>query len=1144
MRVPAWTAAMLTGVMLTLLLASRADADRPFAVRYTTNDAGSITFAANTLMTCPTSTPTCAAARAGTQTGTLGNNNGYAMTYVDVDGVAGTFNSSSADLTLPADAFVLWAGLYWAGDTAAARGGAPAPNPAARGTVSFRVPGEAAYQPVTAPAPDVTATRYSAFAEVTEQVRLAGVGTYTVANVQAGTGEDRYAAWEMIVVYRDVNEPPRNLTVFDGLATISRATPTATLPLSGFTTPPFGPVRSTVGLWSSEGDRTSTGDSATLNSTAITDPTNPANNVFNSSITRFGVHVTDKSPNYNNQLGSDMNLFREDGVLPNDATSATIRLTTGGETYYPAGVFFTTDIFAPDIRPAKSVVDVNGGATERGDQLEYTVRLTNEGQDPAVALRFFDPIPAQATYVPDSLAVTPAPATGGACGTFVPQTDTVGDGLAEYDPDAGRTAFRLGAGATSANGGRLEPGETVCARFRVQVNGDAPRTSEIVNQGAASFIGLTLGTPFPEELSNPVTNVVAGADLVPTKTHAGGVFIGGEAYDFTIGVTNAGDLPTSGVVTIVDTFPAAQFSSVNAAAGPGWVCNVAALTVSCTRADPLPAGQPYPPIVVNATVADPAPATVVNTATVSGGGDVDDTNNSATDAGGATAQADLAITKVADQTVVPARGEVTFTLDVANPGPSTATAVQVTDILAPNFEALEVTSSQGSCTETVACTLGALARGERATITIRARVLDAAAESTVTNTATVTDTGASEDPVPGNNSAETVVDVPVSSDLQVDKSFAPTPNPTAGDLVTYTVDVTNTGPSTADNVLAGDVLPAEFYDPAFVPTGTFTGGGSCAWLPVPRIMRCAIDPLEPGQTETITITARLAADSRGKTVLNSIGAISDSVDPNPALATDTVSFVPIPAADLELNKIAPPDPVPPGGVARFTFQVANRGPSSAPDVVVRDTLPAGLVFAGDPAGACSAVGRAVTCALGALSAGASRGVVIDVRVDPSLAGRTVRNTATIASEPADPTLAPAEVVPSSNFDADDLVVGPRVPTPPPQPPVAAPPQPPPAPVITECRSLRRFTIRLRERRGRAIRRATVRVNGRRVAVMRRRPGRRLVATVDMRGLAPGTYRVVITARLRDGRRARWVRSYRTCMKRLPPSNRLGHPRAL
>ena len=204
---------------------------------------------------------------------------------------------------------------------------------------------------------------------------------------------------------------------------------------------------------------------------------------------------------------------------------------------------------------------------------------------------------------------------------------------------------------------------------------------------------MTLGTQFPEEFSNPVTNVVAGADLVPTKAHAGGTFVGGQAYNFTIGVANNGDLPTSGTVTVVDTFDPTQFSSVNSASRRRLdVQRPPASTVTCTRPDALPAGQAYPPITVNATVANPAPATVINTATVSGGGDTDDTNNSATDAGGAIAQADLAITKVADQAVVPARGEVTFTLDVVNRGPSTATAVQVTDTLAPNFAALEVTS--------------------------------------------------------------------------------------------------------------------------------------------------------------------------------------------------------------------------------------------------------------------------------------------------------------------------------------------------------------------------------------------------------------------------------------------------------------------
>jgi CSLREA domain-containing protein len=124
---------------------------------------------------------------------------------------------------------------------------------------------------------------------------------------------------------------------------------------------------------------------------------------------------------------------------------------------------------------------------------------------------------------------------------------------------------------------------------------------------------------------------------------------------------------------------------------------------------------------------------------------------------------------------------------------------------------------------------------------------------------------------------------------------------------------------------------------------------------------------------------------------------------------------------------------------------------------------------------------------------------------------------------------------------------PPPPPPPPTPPVVAKPPVVPKPrivVTTQCKSRRHFTIRLKERPGRLIRSAKVLVHGRRVAVVRRRSDRRLVAVVDLRGLPKGTYRVVIRARLRNGHRARWVRSYRTCIGPLPSSNHLEDPRAL
>src|SRR5439155_26786171 len=77
-----------------------------------------------------------------------------------------------------------------------------------------------------------------------------------------------------------------------------------------------------------------------------------------------------------------------------------------------------------------------------------------------------------------------------------------------------------------------------------------------------------------------------------------------------------------------------------------------------------------------------------------------------------------------------------------------------------------------------------------------------------------------------------------------------------------------------------------------------------------------------------------------------------------------------------------------------------------------------------------------------------------------------------------------------------------------------------------CTSRRRFTVRLP--RGH-VRRATVTVDGRRARV--RRAGGRLVATVDLRPLAPRTVRVRIVETLASGRRFTTQRVYHPCTRR-------------
>ena len=463
----------LVAALALLITAATAHADRAFTPRFKANDTGDIVMAANTLLSCLDGAAGCADARAG-KPGSKEGNNSWDMRFVDVNSDPATFNSSRAVVVLPADASILFAGLYWGANTkAGASGGQAAPNPNAKNTVRFASP-TSGYVTVTANRVDegTAASQvgaYQGFADVTALVSAGGAGAYTTANVQTGRGLDRYAGWSLLVAYHSPSASPRNMTIFDGLETVNSNDPPHELSVSGFRTPPFGPVTSALGFVVYEGDRSLGGDSGSLNTTVSRD------NLFDSRISHFGQAVTTKTPNYDNQLGFDAQVLNTTGVLPNGATSAAIRLKTTGDTYLPGVGWFVTDLFAPDVQSSKSVADLNGGLAEPGDELEYVITGANRGQDAALNTVVTDPVPANTSFVPGSLRVTGGAGAG-------PRTDAAGDDAAEFDAGAGQVVFRVGAGAGTLAGGRLAPNETYEVRYRVRVAAGTPSGTVITNQ--------------------------------------------------------------------------------------------------------------------------------------------------------------------------------------------------------------------------------------------------------------------------------------------------------------------------------------------------------------------------------------------------------------------------------------------------------------------------------------------------------------------------------------------------------------------------------------------------------------------------------------------------------------------------------------
>ena len=118
-------------------------------------------------------------------------------------------------------------------------------------------------------------------------------------------------------------------------------------------------------------------------------------------------------------------------------------------------------------------------------------------------------------------------------------------------------------------------------------------------------------------------------------------------------------------MTVSDTLPAGL--TPTAAAGAGWVCNIAGQAVSCTRSDALNVGASYP-ITLTVNVAPAAPPLMTNTATVSGGGEINTANSTASDITTIGPGPDLTITKSHSGNFFLGQTGAVYTITVSNPG--------------------------------------------------------------------------------------------------------------------------------------------------------------------------------------------------------------------------------------------------------------------------------------------------------------------------------------------------------------------------------------------------------------------------------------------------------------------------------------------
>ena len=152
----------------------------------------------------------------------------------------------------------------------------------------------------------------------------------------------------------------------------------------------------------------------------------------------------------------------------------------------------------------------------------------------------------------------------------------------------------------------------------------------------------------------------------------------------------------------------------------------------------LAAGASYPLITLAVSVASNAPASVTNTAAVSGGGDVVAGNNTATDPTTITQVADLTITKSHVGSLAQGQVGATYTVTVSNAGPGpTSGTVTVVDTLPAGLTATAMAGTGWTCTlATLTCTRSdVLANGGSYPVLVLTVNVAGNAPASVTNTA-------------------------------------------------------------------------------------------------------------------------------------------------------------------------------------------------------------------------------------------------------------------------------------------------------------------------------------------------------------------------------------------------------------------------
>ncbi|WP_305454945.1 DUF11 domain-containing protein [Bacillus mycoides] len=863
-----------------------------------------------------------------------------------------TQNSSTAILNIPAGSTILYAELVWGGNYLSRDQnitsvlGNPVSFTTPVSTYSI-TPSAVTASNQTFVSGSVTFGFYTRSADVTSLVQAAGSGSYTTGSVpglvdplDASNGAINSAGWTLIVAYQNGSLPARNLTIYVAGNRVSVETGSADVSVSGFLTPAGGPVSGRLFLSSTEGDADLTGDQAlfgpnfsSLN--ALSGPNNAVNNFFGSQINNaagnldttgtFGTRNQSASTSTNisaGRQGWDITSIDISPYLTNSQVSAAIRLTTNGDAYMLNTVGLQININSPNIQATKSV---NKSVATIGDILTYTVTVPNTGLLPANNVTFTDVLPNGTSFIPGSVTID-----------NVPQTNA--------NPVAGISL------------GTINNGSSRTVAFQATVV-SLPSQNPISNTANITFqyTPIAGGTTFNGlATSNSAGTQINLADINGTKS-VNKLFTDiGETLTYSIALANIGNIAATNVI-YTDPIPSGTTFipgsvTVNGVtqggANPANGISIGSIAANSTTTISFQVFVPSIPQtnpILNSGTTTYQYIPVPNQPAVSG---TDTTNIVSTQVNNAT----VTMTKAVDKNYADIGDTLTYTVAFTGTGNTNANNVIFTDVIptGTTFVLNSLTidgSTQVGANPANGVNIGSIPTGTTKSVSFQVVVNTIPASNAVSNGSSASyqyTVNPSQSPIMKNISSNVVTTQINNANLTLTKStnkqFA-----TIGETISYTILITNSGNTAANNVQLTDPLP----NGTILTLGSVTLNG--VLQNVDSLVALPIGTIPGGATFTLSFQVTVINITAQNPIINNafssyIYTVNPSLPPTSKTANSNSVTSTIRLANLHANKSVSQTFAEVGDVLTYTFALTNDGNVTANNVLLSDSIANGTSF--------------------------------------------------------------------------------------------------------------------------------------------------------------------------------------------------------